>query len=236
VAYTRCCALRSARRFGALALLVCLTCAAQSQAAFLLGTTPDAPGTTVLHGVVPPGTPAGTLLASLVSPYAFTTTAGTTSGSLTTAVYREPAGTLDFYYQIQNAAGSATAIDRETSVNFGSFGTSVGYRTDGSSLPGGEFVNGNSAAPFSADRNVTGSVVGFTFSPPETAKIQPGTTSVTLVISTDSTAFTAGNATIIDGGAQTLAAFQPAAVPEPASLGLLAAGALFLTRTTGKRR
>src|SRR5215471_17262479 len=66
---------------------------------FLTGTVLTPPGVTVVPGLVPAGTQ-GTILASLVTPYSFTTTAGTTSGSLTTAVYRNSSGTLDFYYQI----------------------------------------------------------------------------------------------------------------------------------------
>ncbi len=190
---------------------------------FLPGTVLTAPTQTVFPGLVPPGTPAGTLLATLLAPYSFTTTAGTTSGTLLTAVFREAGGTLDFYYQINNNANSATAIDRMTAVNFAGFLTSTGFRVDGASL--GFFVNG-SVAPITADRNASGTTIGFSFSPPDGAKILPGLSSDVLVISTNATAFRAGNASLIDGGTQTVAAFQPSApaVPEPTTMLLFGTG------------
>ena len=72
------------------------------------------------------GDAAGTLLASLTAP--FTTNLGTTSGTLLTAVYREATGTLDFYYQIVNSAGSTDGIARETDTNFTGFVMFVGFR------------------------------------------------------------------------------------------------------------
>src|ERR1700681_4592523 len=69
-----------------------------SQASFIV------PSALVTSGGPSVGVPltsaaAGTLLASLVSPFSFTTKAGTTSGSILSAVYRNASGTLDFYYQ-----------------------------------------------------------------------------------------------------------------------------------------
>src|SRR5258708_4690683 len=86
---------------------------APAQAA-LVGTITLAPSTFVLPPLIPNGTVSGTLLASLASPYSFSTTAGITSGTLYTAVYRETGGTLDFYYQVANNANSASAIARES--------------------------------------------------------------------------------------------------------------------------
>src|SRR5215831_836790 len=147
---------------------------------FLPGTVLTTPGATVFPTLT--SAPAGTLLASLVEPYSFTTTAGTTSGSLTTAVYRNSSGTLDFYYQIHNNAASATAIDRLTAVNFAGFLTATGYRLDAV----GPFLAGT-VVPVTADRNVAGTTVGFSFSPPDSAKVLAGLTSGVLVISTDAT-------------------------------------------------
>lgn len=193
-----------------------------SQAA-LIGTVVTAPTQTVFPGLVPSGTSPGTLLASLVSPYSFNTTAGTTSGNLFTAVFKEAGGTLDFYYQVANSSSSATSIARETDTNFAGFTVSTGYRTDGSVLGAG-FTNGT-VAPVTADNNGSGSVVGFSFSPPDTAKIAPGLTSFAFVISTNATSYRAGNSSIIDGGTQTVAAFQPASgVPEPGTVLLMGLG------------
>lgn len=206
-------------------------CAPNSQAAFI---TPSNPVTAGGAAVPVPNTTAaqGTLLASLLSPYSFSTTAGTTSGTLLAAVYRNPSGTLDFLYQVMNSAGSATALARESDTSFLGFATQVAFRTDGASLPGGAgFVNGTAGiVPVTADRDASGTTVGFNFVPaPPGTKIPPGTTSAVLVISTDATAYTNGNASVIDGGTQTVAAFQPLAattVPEPATYALFGAGLL----------
>src|SRR5262245_14337813 len=81
------------------------------QAAPLVGTVLTNPGSTVFPFLVVE--PAGTLLASIVAPYSFVTAGGTTSGTLTSAVFRNASGTLDFYYQVSNDASSATQIARE---------------------------------------------------------------------------------------------------------------------------
>jgi hypothetical protein len=107
--------------------------------AFLPGTVPVAPGNTVIPGDTT-GQVAGTLLASLSTP--FTTNLGTTSGTLRSAVFIEPGGTLDFYYQIVNSSLSRDGIARETDTDFFPFQTQVGFRLDGASLTGSPFSNG----------------------------------------------------------------------------------------------
>ncbi|HYL36913.1 MAG TPA: hypothetical protein VEV17_13445 [Bryobacteraceae bacterium] len=145
---------------------------------------------------------------------------------MVSAVFEEAGGTLDFYYQVNLLAISTNCpssqhptcdpLGRETDTDFTGFLTEVATRADGSSLSGGLFVNGT-AIPLSADRSATGDVVGFNFTPPCCSfEIQPGTSSLVLVIATNATNFTAGNASVIDGGTTTVAAFEPAAaVPEP---------------------
>lgn len=212
-----------------------ITMSPASQAAPLVGTVLTSPGGTVFPGLVFEAP--GTLLASLVTPYSFATTAGTTSGTLTSAVYRNLSGTLDFYYQVANDASSATDIARETDTSFGSFTTWTGYRIDAV----GPFVAGT-VAPVTADRNAAGTVVGFSFNPPDSAKVLAGTTSNILVISTDATNFTSGNASVIDGGTQTVAAFQPTnarsggEVPEPASMVLLGSGLVAVSFLRRRKR
>jgi hypothetical protein len=213
-----------------LALACVVAIAPSSQATPLSGTILTAPGSTVFPGLIPNGTAAGSLLASLVAPYSFVTTAGTTSGTLTSAVFRNSSGTLDFYYQLMNSPNSATAIARETNTSFQGFVTYTGFRTDAV----GPFTLGTTP-PVTADSNLSATVVGFSFSPPDPGKIGPGLISDILVISTNATAFVAGNASVIDGGTQTVAAFQPAGVPEPGTLFLMGAGLLGIACFKRKR-
>src|ERR1700676_3700491 len=90
------------RTFWSVALLGLLAASAfaPQASADLTGTVPTPPSATVFPGLVPPGTPPGTLLAFQSAP--FVSTLGTDSGTIVSAVYVESGGTLDFYYQITN--------------------------------------------------------------------------------------------------------------------------------------
>ena len=222
--------------FTLLALLLASVIAPNAQAA-LAGTIPTLPGDTVVPGLVASGTAPGTLLASLSVPY--TATLGSPAGTLYSAVYREAGGTLDFYYQVTNldtskcggpGQGFCDPIAREADVSFAGFATSLGFRLDGGSF-GGPFVAGT-VTPVTGDRNGAGDVVGFSFNPPDSRKVQPGQVSSVLIISTNATNFTAGFASVIDGGAVTLASFEPTGdvsrTPEPATLLLLGGGLVAL--------
>ena len=127
-----------------------------ANAAFLTGTSPLGTSQTIFT-VLPivGGTPAGILQGSLLSTFGFATTAGFTSGTLRSAVYLHPTGTLDFYYQVANDGTSATSIARETDTSFAGFATQAGFRIDAV----GAFVAGT-VAPITADKNGNGTVVG----------------------------------------------------------------------------
>jgi PEP-CTERM motif len=223
-----------------LALGLALILAPSSQATSLFQLNLTDPGSIAFPGDATGDAP-GLLLADMTIGYSFTTTAGTTSGSIESAVYKESGGTLDFYYQVANCGSvvtlyctgtpSATSIARETDTSFSSIPAGqlfTGYRTDGGSFPllGTMFVNGTQA-PQLDDRDGTGAVVGFTFGPADLTKIAPGEISNVLIIATDATVFSMGNASVIDGGTQTVAAFQPG-VPEPGSMLLIGGGLLAL--------
>jgi hypothetical protein len=157
----------------------------------------------------------GTLLAALSVP--FTTTTGNSSGTLISAVYQEASGTLDFYYQVvvnttSTNCGSTPKppcdpIARVTMSNFNNSGfwtTWAATRGDAVGPFGAGVV-----FPITADRNSGGDVVGFSFQPPDDSKIQPGTASGILVVSTNATSYTIGHASVIDGGTTTVPSFQP---------------------------
>jgi hypothetical protein len=87
-------------------------------------------GGTVTPGntIFPPdctGSDSGTLLADMVSPFTYSTTAGTNTGTIESAVYQDADGGLDFYYQLTNDASSSTALARLTANSFLGFSTSL---------------------------------------------------------------------------------------------------------------
>ncbi len=178
-------------------------------AGFLPGTVAVTPGNAVFPGDASGANP-GTLVATMSSPFSFSTTGGTTSGSIVSAVYNN-GGTLDFYYQVVSNSSSVSDLSSESDSNFLNFTTWVGFRTDGSTLVGAGFQDATDI-PVTADSSPNGSDIGFSFFPPNAAppEIGPGMVSSVLVISTNATGWSAGSVFITDGGAgATVAAFEP---------------------------
>lgn len=188
----------------------------------LIASCPLAPGGSCLP-LDDVGDSPGTLLATQLNAFSFTTGGGITHGAIKTEVFRDTGGTLNFYYIVFNAPDSATSVMREMDLNFSGWATSVAFRSDGSNVPG--FVDGN-IPPLLADRDASGSTVGFTF-----GGVPPNQRSRLVVVSTNAFNFAAGSMVIDSSGP--LATFQPA-VPEPGSFVLLGAGLLALAY--GRRR
>lgn len=173
-----------------------------------------APGNAVFPGEVSsganPGTPAGQ---PLTSRFSITTTAGTTTGTIVSAVYVK-GGTLDFYYQLSNDSTSAFPLVAVEATSFAGYRTCVAFRADGSSLPG--FQNGSNPPVTATSSNpppAGGFEIGFQFYPPAVAppEIAPGLTSLVLIISTNATrANNKGAAIILDEAAgATTSAYEP---------------------------
>jgi len=196
------------------------------------------PGDTVVLGAGAFGDCTGiaapsVLLASNSAP--FTSSTGFDSGTLISAVYQETgSGTLDFYYQVvlnttsTNCGGGGQPgcdpLSRETNIDYNNGGPWTTWAaTRGDAV---DVFSAGTVFPITADRNAGGNVVGFSFQPPDGAKIQPGQTSAILIVSTNATDYSLGAASVIDGGVTTVSAFQPGAVPEPATMALFGLGLL----------
>lgn len=158
----------------------------------------------------------GTLLANMLDPFSV----GATSGTLETAVFREAAGTLDFYYQV-NVTTTASAVDFLNVFGYDGFpAADEGYRTDGGSLPGGVFVNGTviPTSVFRATDRIAFTLTG----------VGANQSSSVLEVQTTATAFVnTAFAQVAGGDGQTsaLATFGPVA-PEPGSIVLIGCGLL----------
>src|ERR1039458_3688465 len=104
---------------------------------------------------------AGTLDAWMSASFSYTSTAGTNTGTVYSAVY-DNGGVFGFYYQVGNDPSSSTALAGLIPTNFAGFTTDVSFRTNGSALAGTGFIDGT-IAPQTSDSNAGGSVIGFGF-------------------------------------------------------------------------
>jgi len=176
--------------------------------ALAIGGTVPGPTNTVFQG--------GTLLASNSIAVATATFAGTARS----AVYRNAAGTLDFYYQFSSDLASISDVGRLTFFNYTTFTTNVFNITDGNLVAAGWLAG--TVDSFQADRgaNPAANEVGFSYT---TGTFMPGTTGLALLVRTNATQFIPGNFNVIDGSTSTTPSFAPG-IPEPTSMLLLGTG------------
>jgi hypothetical protein len=162
------------------------------------------------------------------------------TGTFITAVYRNAAGFIDFYYQIANTSllvpNSDQGLSGVTGYNFGSAATSVGYYID-HTLFGGIFAAPNaypSGRPLTADRTADGNRVTMWFGPPWGAnKIHPGETSAILLVATNARNYVAGWADVQNTSYATVRAFQ---IPEPATMTTVLMGLALLAGARRRQR
>jgi hypothetical protein len=155
-----------------------------------------------------------TLIASVTSPYA----AGSLSGTMTSMVFREAAGNLDFFYQVTST--SAHPAIHMSVAGFGSYTTNVYSSTDATILPSpanSSLGTVNFADIYRFDPDVVG------------ADFLGGLANAStywLIVQTNATTYSGTTAFIQDGAQATAASFAPA--PLPSSLALFATGAVSL--------
>lgn len=152
------------------------------------------------------------------------------NGIARTAVYDTGTG-MDFYYQFSNDITSMNGVERFTAFDFTSLGNSA-VDVFQTSQAFGIFTAGTEPSDY-ADRT-TANVIGFSFEPNGTSKIDPGTSSYTQIIRTNARYYVAGNFGLLDGIGDNAVGFAPA-VPEPETYALMLSG-LGLIGFIGRRR
>ncbi len=187
--------------------------------AFALMCLASAQGSILSVGGTAPPTPlfpSGSTLASTSG----TITTPTFTDTYSTWVVRDPGNTfcancLDFIYVFSNLGPDVN--ERYSMSSF------AGFMVDAGTNPFGTHD------PITVDRSsITGAVVGFNFDQ-FGDEMQPGQTTVNLIIETNAVTWTTGFLSAQDGTAGSGVAFAPlAAVPEPSSMMLMGSGLLAL--------
>jgi hypothetical protein len=150
---------------------------------------------------------------------------GTFAGSLTSIVYQESNGWLDFVYQFTNSnISGADGISKFSGSGYNYLFANADDQT----------VAGD-VSPTTVDRNPVTSnglndTINFNFS---AAAVLPGQSSDLLVVKTHATSFYEGSASLLDSLPANVQAPMP--VPEPATLGLLSLGLVGLLARPGRR-
>jgi hypothetical protein len=154
------------------------------------------------------------------------------AGTLRSAVYRNTAGFLDFYYQVVH--NNADPIDELSVAPFGGWIVDAYYwdaDSDGAGVFTAENNGGLTVAQSTAERSNDGNVLRVAFSFPADPilglpsiqdPVGPGETSSTYIFRTNATMYGPGTAGIQDGVAFFVPTFAP--VPEPATWAMMLAG------------
>jgi hypothetical protein len=171
---------------------------------------------------------------------------GNASGELLTAVYTDSVtGNLDFAYQVVNKGPDD--LKRLTMIDFTQAGTFAAIKPNSVNVfadaaPAGTFWQTPAAglvAPTQTDR-FSADTVGFDFTTGAGGTGNPnigvGQASDVVVIQTAVKQFRPGLFEVIDGGVLQITAFEPTAVPEPSTLGLVGLGALGFIGYASRRR
>jgi hypothetical protein len=199
---------------------------------------PLTPGSSATSGIVAP-LPAGLVFVTGtgVQPYTQTDVFGNVIGTGLTEenVYREASGTLDFLYIIMPATDRVERLTASSNPFNKSSTWGPTIDVGSTNTPGLMTIPPGTIAPSQVDYSPSGKVVGFTFASPG---VMPGSTTQVLYIRTQGTLVDVGTYQLIDGGTANLAGFSvAAAVPEPATLTLLAGcGTLGAIGVIRKRR
>lgn len=160
---------------------------------------------------------------------AFTSVAGTAltfSATVRSAVYRNTAGKLDFYYQVARTGAGTIAdqmVDAFTASDFQRF-TVDGFLSAADIDGAGAFTAANNppSSTTTTGRSTTGQVLQTQFN---NNGLMDSEISATYIFRTNATAFETGTFGVIDGSSFSGLAFQPTgAVPEPASWGMMILG------------
>ena len=137
---------------------------------------------------------------------------------------------LDFVYQFTNLPQSLTSIHRLSLFNLAADSMPNGLSIlawDQASDPDGAgalFTTGQQAAD-NAERDSTGRTVSFNYGDTMLAnKIDPGESSYAILLRVNTTEYSSGYFSSIDGTSATAHAYIPAPIPEPETYALLIAG------------
>jgi hypothetical protein len=175
---------------------------------------------------------AGPIIADVFIPFSFTDTltGGLISGTLQNRVVQEASGTLDIYYRVIQDPNSGGPVGAVRTSGFDLLSTDCDFRLDGS----------GTVAPINITRfsGIASGDLNFSFTLGGGAPVLAGESSYFMFIKTTATSYDQNGLTDIsadfgaglEGISLPLMTFEPATVPEPSTLALLAIGSLAMYR------